>query len=63
MNRLITTLRDESGIETLEWISIGVLILLVAFAIYPGALQTALTTVVGDVSTALTTHSSTLAAS
>ncbi len=57
MTRLMTTLRDESGIETLEWIAIGVLILIVAFAIYPGALQTSLNTVVTDVGTALTTKS------
>jgi Flp pilus assembly pilin Flp len=63
MKRFMTTLRDESGIETLEWIAIGVLILLVAFAIYPGALQTALSTVVTDVGTALTTKSTGLAAS
>jgi hypothetical protein len=63
MNRLIMTLRDETGIETLEWISIGVLILLVAFAIYPGALQEALNQVVSDVGNALTTNSATLAGS
>jgi Flp pilus assembly pilin Flp len=47
-------LKDEQGIETLEWIAIGVLILGVAFAVYPGSLQTGLTTVVGNVTTALT---------
>ena len=43
MTKLMTALRDESGIETLEWIAVGVLILIVAFAIYPGALPGALT--------------------
>ncbi len=63
MKRLMATLRDESGIETLEWIAIGVLILLVAFAIYPGALQTGLSTAVTNVSSALTTSSGSLAGS
>jgi Flp pilus assembly pilin Flp len=30
---------DENGIETLEWLAIAVLILIVAFAVYPGTLQ------------------------
>jgi Flp pilus assembly pilin Flp len=30
---------DERGIETLEWLAIAVLVLIVAFAIYSGALQ------------------------
>jgi len=46
-------LKDEHGIETLEWIAIGVLILGVAFAVYPGSLQTGLTSVVTKVTTAL----------
>ena len=35
MNWILTTLRDERGIETLEWIAIGAVVLaaaLVAFA-------------------------------
>jgi hypothetical protein len=47
-------LKDEQGIETLEWIAIGVLILGVAFAVYPGALADGLTSVVGSVTDALT---------
>jgi len=39
----------------MEWIAIGALVLGVAFVLYPGVLQTALTTVVGNISTALTT--------
>lgn len=42
-------LRDEHGIETLEWLAIAVLILIVAFAIYPGTLQEGLTTVVNNI--------------
>ncbi|HXH81817.1 MAG TPA: hypothetical protein VNN07_02705 [Candidatus Tectomicrobia bacterium] len=44
---------DEHGIETLEWIAIGALILGVAFAVYPGTLQSGLNTVVTNVTTAL----------
>jgi Flp pilus assembly pilin Flp len=45
---------DEQGIETLEWLAVAVLILIVAFAIYPGALQAGLTTVVTNITSALT---------
>jgi hypothetical protein len=55
MKTILGYLRDERGLETMEWIAIGALVLGVAFVIYPGVLQTALTTVVGNISTALTT--------
>jgi hypothetical protein len=35
MKRIIGYLKDERGIETLEWIAIGALILGVAFVVYP----------------------------
>ena len=54
MKKILGYLKDERGIETLEWIAIGALILGVAFAVYPGTLQGALTTVVGNITTALT---------
>ena len=53
MNRSLGYLRDERGIETLEWIAIGALILGVAFVVYPGTLQPALVTLVGNIGTAL----------
>jgi Flp pilus assembly pilin Flp len=53
MNRILGYLRDERGIETLEWIAIGALILGVAFVVYPGTLQPALVTLVGNIGTAL----------
>jgi Flp pilus assembly pilin Flp len=53
MNRILGYLKDERGIETLEWIAIGALILGVAFVVYPGTLQGALTTVVTNIGTAL----------
>jgi hypothetical protein len=37
MSNILTALRtDEQGIETLEWLAVAVLIVIVAFAIYPG---------------------------
>jgi Flp pilus assembly pilin Flp len=55
MRKLIGVLRgDESGIETLEWLAVAVLILIVAFALYPGTLQAGLTTVVTNLTSALT---------
>jgi len=53
MKKILGYLKDERGIETLEWIAIGALILGVAFVVYPGTLQTALTTVVGNISAPL----------
>jgi hypothetical protein len=53
MKRILGYLRDERGLETLEWIAMGALILGVAFVVYPGTLQPALTTLVGNISTAL----------
>ncbi len=42
-------LRDERGIETLEWILIGALITAVGLAVYPGTLQDSLTTAVSAI--------------
>ena len=53
MKRILGYLKDERGIETLEWIGVGALILGVAFVVYPGTLQGALTTVVTNIGTAL----------
>ena len=54
MSRVLIPLRaDERGIETIEWLAVAVLILIVAFAIFP-ILQTGLTTVVNNITTALT---------
>lgn len=51
-------LRDESGVETLEWILIGGLITAVGIALYPGVLQPALsgtlTTITGAINGAIT---------
>ena len=53
MKKILGYLRDERGIETLEWIGVGALILGVAFVVYPGTLQPALVTVIGNIGTAL----------
>lgn len=47
-------LRDERGIETLEWILIGGLITGVALVLYPGALQTGLNTAISAIVSAIT---------
>lgn len=53
MKTVFTHLRNEQGIETLEWIAIGALILGIAFVVYPGTLQPALTGLVTTISGAL----------
>jgi Flp pilus assembly pilin Flp len=53
MKKILGYVRDEQGIETLEWIAVGALIVAVALVVYPGTLQAALVAVVGDISTAL----------
>ncbi len=47
-------LRNERGIETLEWLLIGGLITGVAIVLYPGALQLGLTTAIASIVTAIT---------
>ncbi len=42
VRQIVVSLKDERGIETLEWILIGALITGVAVVIYPGGIQTAL---------------------
>ena len=54
MKKILGYVRDEQGIETLEWIAVGALVVAMALFIYPGALQSALVTVVGNISSALT---------
>jgi Flp pilus assembly pilin Flp len=42
-------LSDERGVETLEWIVVGALIVAIGIAIYPGTLQTQLTTAINAI--------------
>jgi Flp pilus assembly pilin Flp len=53
MKRILGYVRDEQGIETLEWIAVAALIVALAVAVYPGTLQTALEAVIADISTKL----------
>jgi Flp pilus assembly pilin Flp len=53
MKRVIAYLRNQQGVETLEWILIGGLITGVGIALYPGALQGGLTTVLNDIVTTI----------
>ena len=52
---MLKYLKDERGIETLEWIAVGALIVAVALVIYPGTLQgglqSVINTVVGQINT------------
>ena len=52
--RVWMVLRDEHGIETLEWVLIGGLITAVALVVYPGTLQTSLVTAVTAIGAAIT---------
>jgi len=54
MKNLISYLRNQQGIETLEWIMIGGLITGVGIALYPGVLQAGLTGVIGTIVAAIT---------
>jgi len=54
MKRILGYLKDEQGIETLEWIAVGALIIGVAIVVYPGTLQAGLTTVIQAVVAKLT---------
>ena len=53
MKRILGYLKDEQGVETLEWIAVGALIVALAMAVYPGTLQTGINTVIGKIVTAL----------
>jgi hypothetical protein len=54
MKTLISYLRNQKGVETLEWILIGGLITGVGIALYPGVLEAGLTGVINTIVTAIT---------
>jgi Flp pilus assembly pilin Flp len=56
MKNLISYLRDQQGVETLEWILIGGLITGVGIVLYPGVLQAGLSGVIGTIVLAITTN-------
>jgi Flp pilus assembly pilin Flp len=49
MKKIVGYLKDEQGIETLEWIAVGALIVAVALVIYPGTLQPGLQSVINKI--------------
>ena len=49
MKKLLGYLKNEKGIETLEWIAVGALIIAVALVVYPGTLQDGLVAVVDKI--------------
>jgi Flp pilus assembly pilin Flp len=51
MKRLIGYFKDQRGVETLEWIVVGALIVAVGIAVYQGALQTQLVAAVNAIGT------------
>ena len=55
MQNLFRYLRDQRGVETLEWILIGGLIVGVGIFLYPGVLQIALTATLGIITTRIDT--------
>jgi Flp pilus assembly pilin Flp len=59
MRRIMRALRDERGAETLEWILIGGIIVIVGSLVYgpTGPLKTALDTAINTVAGVLTTSS------
>jgi hypothetical protein len=45
---------NERGVETLEWIVVGALIVAIGIAVYPGSLQTQLTNTINAIGGTLT---------
>jgi Flp pilus assembly pilin Flp len=45
---------DERGVETLEWIVVGALIVAIGIAVYPSALQTQLMGAMNAIGTTVT---------
>jgi len=46
--------RDERGVETLEWIVVGALIVAIGIAVYPGSLQSQLTAAINSIGSTVT---------
>ena len=53
MKKILGYLKDEQGVETLEWIAVGALIVALAIAVYPGTLKAGINDVITDIVTAL----------
>jgi len=52
---LTSYVRDEEGIETLEWIAMGAVIVALALLVYPGTLATTINGVITNIGTKLNT--------
>ena len=53
MKRILGYLKDERGVETLEWIAVGALIVSLAILVYPGTLKAGIDDVITDIVAAL----------
>jgi Flp pilus assembly pilin Flp len=53
VKKILGYLKDEKGVETLEWIAVGALIVALAIAVYPGTLKAGINDVITDIVTAL----------
>ena len=53
MRASLKHLKDERGVETLEWIAVGALIVALALAVYPGTLGNGLNTTVTKITNKL----------
>lgn len=58
MKRLIGYFKDQRGVETLEWIVVGALIVAIGIAVYPGSLQSQLTSAINSIGATVTGLSS-----
>ena len=54
LKTICSYMSDERGVETLEWIVVGALIVAIGIAIYPGTLQTQLTTAINAIGGTIT---------
>jgi len=54
VKKIMSYLRNEQGIETLEWIAMGAVIVALALLVYPGTLATGINSVIADITTKLT---------
>jgi Flp pilus assembly pilin Flp len=58
LDRIKGYLKDQRGVETLEWILIGALIVAVGIAVYPGTLKPALQSSISTVGSTIQAQAS-----
>src|SRR5262249_38969757 len=54
MRKVLAYLNDQRGVETLEWIAVGALIVALALAVYPGTLATGINGTITSITNKLT---------